>query len=258
MAEAFTNFAKSTLSAAITNVALSLTVVDGSKFPTADFYVVIDGNDADREIVHVNSRSGNTLTLSARGQDGTTGVAHDIGSTVIHGVLARHLDVLKQLVGYVNHGATATVARPDVDGIIMWIGSVEPTNKIAGDIWWYSSGLSNMIFAGYGEAVNTNNAATGTVTLNVGTQNVHNLTLTGNTTIALTAPPNATDSWSITIIAKQDATGGRTITWPSSMKWPGGSAPVMTSAANSVDVYTAVTVNGGTTWYAVVSGQAFA
>lgn len=35
----------------------------------------------------------------------------------------------------VNHGSTAGTARPDVDGIVEWIGSVEPTNAINNDIW---------------------------------------------------------------------------------------------------------------------------
>ena len=45
--------------------------------------------------------------------------------------------------------------------------------------------------------------------------------------------------------------GAATVTWPSSVKWAGGSAPDLT--ASGVDVITFITGNGGTTWYGVAS-----
>ena len=36
----------------------------------------------------------------------------------------------------------------------------------------------------------------------------------------------------------QDATGGRTVTWPSAVKWAGGTAPTLSTGANEVDVVT--------------------
>jgi hypothetical protein len=38
-----------------------------------------------------------------------------------------------------------------------------------------------------------------------------------------------------TLILKQDGTGGRTVTWPGSIKWAGGPAPILTSNANAID-----------------------
>lgn len=40
-----------------------------------------------------------------------------------------------QSITRVNHGATAGTARPTVTGIVLWIGSVEPTNAVDGDLW---------------------------------------------------------------------------------------------------------------------------
>ena len=34
-----------------------------------------------------------------------------------------------------NHGATAATARPPWPGVVQWIGSVEPTNAAANDVW---------------------------------------------------------------------------------------------------------------------------
>lgn len=64
--------------------------------------------------------------------------------------------------------------------------------------------------------------------------------LTGNRTIGPVSADGGSNSISgiiITIILVQDGTGGRTVSWDSSYKWAGGSAPTMTSAANAVDIY---------------------
>lgn len=40
-----------------------------------------------------------------------------------------------KVMGTVNHGATSGTARPTWAGPITWIGTVDPSNKITGDIW---------------------------------------------------------------------------------------------------------------------------
>lgn len=40
---------------------------------------------------------------------------------------------------FVSHGATAGTARPAGAGLVIWYGSVEPTNSAAHDIWLDSS-----------------------------------------------------------------------------------------------------------------------
>jgi len=86
------NNAKNTLDGPITNVATSLTVVDGSVYPaTGNFWLVIwkrathsdpgsDGSNAER--VQCTGRTGNTLTI-VRAQEGTSGVSHADGETVM-------------------------------------------------------------------------------------------------------------------------------------------------------------------------------
>ena len=36
-------------------------------------------------------------------------------------------------IGHINHGATASTARPSFD-MVIWYGSVQPTNAIAPDL----------------------------------------------------------------------------------------------------------------------------
>lgn len=88
--ESFTNFADTTLNGTIINTDLPIVVTDGSLFPAANFYIVIDWNNSSREIVHIATRSTNTLTADLRGAEGTTAVGHTTGAKIIHGWLARH------------------------------------------------------------------------------------------------------------------------------------------------------------------------
>ncbi len=60
------------------------------------------------------------------------------------------------------------------------------------------------------------------------------LTLGGNR--ALAAPANMAAGGTYLLVVRQDATGGRTLSYDASYKWPGGSAPVLSTAANAVDL----------------------
>lgn len=54
----------------------------------------------------------------------------------------------------------------------------------------------------------------------------------------------------LTIQRVKDATGtSRAITWPASVKWPGGVAPVLTQTTGAVDIIALRSRDGGTTWY---------
>ena len=75
--------------------------------------------------------------------------------------------------------------------------------------------------------------------------NVQTVTLTDNVTFTFS---NSKDGAAYTLILKQDATGSRTVTWPASVKWPGGSAPTLSTAANAIDIVTIV--YDGTNHYA--------
>jgi len=75
------------LTANISNSATSFSVADGTTFPTGalnKFVVVIGRATGDEEKILISARSTNTLTVAARGYDGTTAVAHAAGSIVDH------------------------------------------------------------------------------------------------------------------------------------------------------------------------------
>ena len=109
------------------------------------------------------------------------------------------------------------------------------------------------------EAVNTANSGTAVTLPDVDTATLHRITLTGTATITL--PPPAAGK-SFTVVAAQDGTGSRTLTFstPSgNIKVPGATAastwaPTVTPTASKVDIYSFLCVDG-TNWIGLIAGQ---
>lgn len=80
------------------------------------------------------------------------------------------------------------------------------------------------------------------------TGNVHTATLNANCTFTFAAVTSG-KACSFTMLLTQDGTGSRLVTWPGSVVWQGGTAPVLATAAASVDILTFFTLDGGTVWY---------
>ena len=100
----------------------------------------------------------------------------------------------------------------------------------------------------YQEQTYTANSSTA-ITLNIvtnGTDQV--ITLTGTATITM---PTATAGKSFLLKLRTGA-GGYTVTW-STVKWPGGTAPTLTSTASRMDIFSFFA--DGTNWYGTTVGQ---
>jgi len=74
-------------------------------------------------------------------------------------------------------------------------------------------------------------ATSSTISWNSG--NVQSMTLTSSPTLTFT---NGQAGGEYKLILNQDATGGRTVTWPASVKWEDGTEPTLTAAASSTDM----------------------
>lgn len=86
--------------------------------------------------------------------------------------------------------------------------------------------------------------------------NVFTTTLTANVTVAPTLT-NRGEGQTINWFLTQDATGSRTMTWPTSFKWPGGTAGVLSTTANAVDLLVATYRTSTGHWYCTLT-KAFA
>ena len=127
-------------------------------------------------------------------------------------------------------------------------GTITGVTTLSANIVMANNAITRPILAGYTEHEVTSASTTGSYTLDCGAANFWDLTLTGNITIAPTNVPPSTRMWAGTIVAKQDATGTRTITWPAGSKYPGGVAPPATTTANAIDIWSLMTYDGGTSW----------
>jgi hypothetical protein len=108
--------------------------------------------------------------------------------------------------------------------------------------------LTNPTVTNYVETPFTANSGTA-ITLALTNGTVQIITLTGNATITM---PTATSGKSFLLMLKQDGTGSRTVTW-STVKWPGGTAPTITSTASRQDMFSFFA--DGTNWYGVTVAQ---
>ena len=94
-----------------------------------------------------------------------------------------------------------------------------------------------------------------TIDLATATNFVHDLT--GATTYTFSNPAATGNASSFTLKIIQDATA-RTITWPATVRWAGGTAPTLSTANDAVDVFTFYTIDGGSNYYGFTAGQAMA
>ena len=150
-------------------------------------------------------------------------------------------------------GTSAWTTAPTFGGSVTWAGLT-----VSGAVACADQVVGRPELKDYAETVNAigNTAASQAVDLESG--NVVTATLAVATTTFTFSNPSATGkSCSFTLILSQDATGSRTVTWPASVKWAGGTAPTLTTTASRADVLTFSTVDAGTIWYGFVAGQDF-
>lgn len=67
-------------------------------------------------------------------------------------------------------------------------------------------------------------------------------------------PTNAAGSFNL--ILTGDGTS-RAFAWGSAVTWSGGSPPTLTATNGKKDIFSFITLNNGTNWYAFVGGQNF-
>ena len=100
-----------TLTGAVNDSATSITVASVSGFPASYPYTLALSYDtAGEELVNVTAAAGLTLTI-VRGQDGTSGVAHDAGAQVKHVASARDYREPQEHIAASSgvHGVTGAV-----------------------------------------------------------------------------------------------------------------------------------------------------
>lgn len=77
-------------------------------------------------------------------------------------------------------------------------------------------------------------SGTSSISVNWSESNLNKITLNGNATLSFTNNPSGNAQ--LTLVVVQDSTGGRTLTYPASVKWPSATAATLSTAASAIDV----------------------
>ena len=156
-------------------------------------------------------------------------------------------------IKYIDDATDAPDANDDNATLGVTVGSIwmDTTNKRHYICESAATGLAvwtELTGGSSGGTLNTDLSVSGSHDIDYADGETHDLTLTGNATFTLSGAVtgNATD---IRVILRQDGTGSRTVTWPGSVTWAGGSAPTLQTAAAAVDTIGLLTVDDGTTWF---------
>lgn len=147
-----------------------------------------------------------------------------------------------------------TIATQDADSVAITGGSIGGITA-TGSFNFADFQLIRPELKDYAETRPTPSSSSNTLTLDLTTGNVFEVTLTENvTTLTISNPPATGKGGSFTLILKQNGSGGHTFNWPASLRWASGNAPTLTTAANAVDILTFITTDAGTTWYGFLAG----
>ena len=141
------------------------------------------------------------------------------------------------------------------NNIVLGNGSDPTLATISNEITLGNTSITRFRIPGSG-IDNTSAALSGTTpSVDVGARDTYTLSTTGNTTFTFTGAPSSGQVGTFSLIVT--AGGTHTLTWPASVDWAGGTAPDA-PASGEKDIYTFMTVDGGTTWYGFLAGDAMA
>jgi hypothetical protein len=136
--------------------------------------------------------------------------------------------------------------------------AVTPGIPVTGDVDFNDKVLSKATIKDYAETKVTTASSGTTLSVSLADGNVREITLDNTCQLTLTNPPASGTCGSVTLVIKQDATGGRELTFMNTIIWSGGMMPELSTDAEAIDVLTLFTYDGGTTWLGFEAGVAMA
>lgn len=198
--------------------------------------------DGSGKLAFTSSLPGITATASEINiLDGVTATASEIN--ILDGVTATASEI------NILDGVTATTAEINYLDITT-LGLTQASKAVTADANGVVSFDNGTI-----EEVTTVTSSSNAATINLRDGNLFEHDLTENVTYTFSNPAAAGRASSFVLKVIQDSSA-RTITWPGSVDWPAATAPTLTATNNGVDVFVFFTIDGGTTYYGFVAGQA--
>jgi hypothetical protein len=147
----------------------------------------------------------------------------------------------------------ATAATSTSSGALQVVGGA----GIGGDLYiggalYVASGLDVSII----DKVQSLTITAGVIVLNLDAARLFTVTLSGPINTITITNASATGSSNFVLIITYTGTP-YSVSWPASMRWADGLAPTLTGTAGKSDIFTAFTVDAGSSFYAVITGKNF-
>jgi hypothetical protein len=116
--------------------------------------------------------------------------------------------------------------------------------------------VGDLILSNYKEIHTNANISNGVLDINLNQGNVFLINLNTNiTTINISNVPNLDNIVVAFTMIITTSGSNRTISWPSSIKWPANTAPVITIFTGKKDFFSFVTTDKGLNWFGFIGGQ---
>ena len=220
------------------------------------------------EYIEYTGISGNELTGVTRGVEGSSAKSHSNGCTVVGIVSKSHINRINDKLRGTDTGVTLTspkiaTAILDTNGneiietpattsavnqvkITNSATGVNPTIAASGDDTYIPLLLTGKSASPRVGGVYDNGNLTGAITIDMNKGTRQKGTLTGNVTITISNP---SEGEALELFLLQDATGGRTISFSTTIIWQDNTTPTWTTTASKMNVINLRFV--GSTWYGV-------
>lgn len=233
--------------ASVTGTANRITIGGTSTAPTVDIAATYVGQTSITTLGTIGTGTWNGSVVS--GTYGGTGVNNGSSTITLGGNLTTSGAFSTTLTVTGNTNVTLPTSGTLITSAALTNYAVlNATNSFAFNEQY------QMLIQDYSEAVSALGSVTGATSMNLQNGNVFSATITGATTFSITNVPASGTCASLSLILTNG--GSSAVTWMTGTKWPGGVAPTLTTSG--IDVLVFFTVNGGTTWYGNVAGQAYA
>jgi len=188
------------------------------------------------------------LTATTTELNYSSGVTSDIQTQLNTKITESSTDTLTNKT--INTASnTITIVEADISDLGTYLANVveDTTPQLGGDLDANGNDLLNLVVAGFVHPSTILSDGTDTVDWTTGNGQYINLGSNAAITLTFTAPPDDTRlQLHITY-----GTGANSITWPATVKWPGGTAPTLTGTDAAIDI--ATFWYDGTNYHGVIS-----
>jgi hypothetical protein len=235
----------------VTSTTAELNILDGVTSTAAELNILDGVTSTFTELNLLDGVTSTTAELNIL--DGVTSTAAELN--ILDGVTstAAELNILDGVTSTATElnildGVTATTAELNYLDIAT-LGLTAASKAVTAD----ANGVITLD-NGFSEEYAAVTSSSAAVSLDLQTSNNFSHDLTENTTISFTNPAASGKVSGATLRIIQGSTA-RTITWNSSIKWAGDTAPTLSTGDNDEDIFVFYTVDNGGKYYGFTAGQ---